>query len=29
MLNGEQPQLSKVLLPHRLIVRQSSVFTRN
>jgi LacI family transcriptional regulator len=28
MLNGEQPQLSKVLLPHRLIVRQSSVFTR-
>ncbi|UKS29288.1 LacI family transcriptional regulator [Paenibacillus sp. HWE-109] len=29
MLRGEQPLLSKVLLPHKLMVRQSSVFDRN
>ncbi|MEC0231912.1 LacI family DNA-binding transcriptional regulator [Paenibacillus alba] len=29
MLKGEQPQLSKVLLPHKLIVRQSSTYQRN
>ncbi|GGI45131.1 LacI family transcriptional regulator [Paenibacillus marchantiophytorum] len=29
MLRGEQPQLSKVLLPHKLMVRQSSLFDRN
>ncbi|TXK84824.1 LacI family DNA-binding transcriptional regulator [Paenibacillus sp. N3.4] len=28
MLKGEEPLLSKVLLPHKLIVRQSSLFNR-
>ncbi|WP_167357044.1 LacI family DNA-binding transcriptional regulator [Paenibacillus pectinilyticus] len=29
MLKGEQPQLSKVLLPHKLMVRQSSIYKIN